>query len=232
MPSYNREDMYIKLLSEKEYTVKELSEKLFVSEPTVRRDVVKLKEKELVTCKRGMVQLKVKYADQRIPLFIRNMENNEAKKAMARYAAEYIKDGDVIMLDGSTSAYYVLFYLQQFKNIMVITSGAKTAVDSAAMGIKTICCGGEMAEDTFSYIGADAEAMLERYNADIAFFSCRGLCEGVATDTSIYENSIRKIMIKNSKKSVLLCDESKMGKKYLNTLCYAKDIDAIITERN
>ncbi len=232
MPSYNREDRYIKLLTEREHTVKELSEKLFVSEPTVRRDIVRLREKELVECRRGIVKLKVKYADQRIPLFIRNMENNDAKREMARRACQYINDGDVIMLDGSTSAYYLLFYLQQFKNIMVITCGAKTAIDAAAMGIKTICSGGELAEESFSYIGTDAESVLERYNADVSFFSCRGLCDDIATDNSIFENSIRRIMIKNSRKSVLLCDESKIGKKYFNTLCRADEIDVIITERN
>ncbi len=232
MSSYNRENKYINLLSEREHTVKELSEKLFVSEPTVRRDIIKLKEKELVECRRGIVKLKVKYADQRIPLFVRNMENNEAKREMARRASQYVKDGDVIMLDGSTSAHYILFYLQQFKNIVVITCGAKTAIDAATMGIKTICSGGELAGESFSYIGTDAESVIGRYNADIAFFSCRGFCDDIATDNSIFENSIRRIMIKNSKKSVLLCDESKIGKKYLNTLCRVDEIDILITERN
>ena len=104
---------------------------------------------------------------------------------------------------------------------MVITSGAKTAVDSAAMGIKTICCGGEMAEDTFSYIGADAEAMLERYNADIAFFSCRGVSDdGFLTDIAPDENNVRKQMIKRSKKSYLLCATEKFGKGYFHNLCH------------
>ena len=39
MPIYERENSYINLLSERSYTVKELSEALFISEPTVRRDI-------------------------------------------------------------------------------------------------------------------------------------------------------------------------------------------------
>ena len=231
MSIFNREEKYLRLLSEREHSVKELSEKLFISEPTVRRDIISLKKKELVASSRGIVSLKSKYADQRIPLFIRNEEYNEAKKEIAIKAALYIKDGDVIMLDASTTAYHLLPHLTAFKNILVITNGAKTAIDAAAMGIKTICTGGEMLPESFSYIGADAETVLSRYNADIAFFSCRGLSEdGIITDNSIPENSIRRIMIKNSRKSYLLCDKSKFGKKYLNTLCYKDDIDSVLSE--
>ena len=185
----------------------------------------------MVISNRGIVSLKSKYADQRIPLFIRNDEYVEAKKEIALKAISLIKDGDVIMLDASTTAYHILPHLVNYKNLFVITNGAKTAIELAAMGIKTICTGGELTMESFSYIGTDSEELLKKYNADISFFSCRGLTEdGLATDNSILENSIRKIMIQNSKKSYLLCDKSKVGKKYLNTLCNTKEITGIITD--
>jgi len=232
MSLYNRENQYINLLAQKPHSVKELSEKLFISEPTVRRDIALLQEKELLTCKRGIVTLKTNSPDQRIPLFIRHLEQNEEKQIIARKALEHIKDGYVIMLDASTTAFHLLPYLTEFKNILVITNGAKTALESASMGIRTICTGGEMALDSFCYVGTDAESILKRYNADIAFFSCRGITEdGIATDNSILENSIRRIMIKNSKESYLLCDETKFKNKYLNTLCDIKEITDVITNR-
>ena len=98
MSVYTRENQYIILLSQKPYSVKELSEKLFVSEPTVRRDIVLLKEKELITCKRGIVALKTNSPDQRIPLFIRHLEQNEQKQSIALKALKLVKDGDVMLL--------------------------------------------------------------------------------------------------------------------------------------
>ena len=134
------------------------------------------------------------------------------------------------MLDASTTAFCLLPYLSEFKNILVITNGAKTALESVSMGIRTICTGGETALESFWYVGTDAESVLKKYNADIAFFSCRGITEdGLATDNSILENSIRRIMIHNSKESYLLCDNTKFGKKYLNTLCNENEITGIIT---
>ena len=176
--------------------------------------------------------MKTNSPDQRIPLFIRHLEQNEEKRAIARKAAHYIKDGYVIMLDASTTAFHLLPHLTDFKNILVITNGAKTALESASMGIRTICTGGELMTESFCYVGTDAESVLKNYNADVAFFSCRGISENnMATDNSILENAMRKIMIKNSKKSYLLCDSSKMGKTYLNTLCNVKELDEVISDK-
>ncbi len=231
MSIYEREQQYINLLSERDFSVRELSEKLFISEPTVRRDITALEKKDIVFCKRGTVKLKINYADKRIPLFIRDLEHQQVKKEIALKALSHIKDGNVIMLDASTTAYHLIPHLASFKNILLITNGAKTALDAAALGIKTICTGGEMTLESFSYIGPDAEATLRNYNADVAFFSCRGLSEdGVVSDNSILENVMRKIMITNSKESYLLCDKSKFGKKYLNTLCNKDDLSGVITE--
>ena len=231
MSIYEREVKYINLLSEREHTIRELSSKLFLSEPTVRRDILILERKDIVTRKRGIVKIKINVADKRIPLFIREMEQLQEKKEIALKAISHIKDGDVIMLDASTTAYCILPHLADFKNIFVITNGAKTALELAAMGIRTICTGGEITKESFSYVGTDAESILNQYNADVAFFSCRGITEdGIVTDNSILENSMRKIMIKNSEKSYLLCDKSKLGKTYLNTLCHTEELDGVITD--
>lgn len=232
MSLFNRENQYISLLAQKPHSVKELSEKLFISEPTVRRDIILLKEKEILSCKRGIVTLKSKSPDQRIPLFIRHLEQNEEKQIIAKKAVQHIKDSYIVMLDASTTAFHLLPHLTEFKNILIITNGAKTALEAISMGIKTICTGGEIMPESFCYVGTDAESILKKYNADIAFFSCRGLSDdGIATDNSILENSIRRIMIKNSKESYLLCDNTKFKKKYLNTLCNIKEISGIITNK-
>ena len=230
MSVYSRENQYVNLLAQGPRTVKELAEKLFISEPTVRRDINILKKKELLACNRGTVMLKTNSPDKRIPLFIRNLEQNEAKEIIAKKALSHIQNGYVIMLDASTTAFHLIPYLVYFENILVITNGAKTALEAASMGIRTICTGGEMTFESFSYIGADAESVLNRYNADVAFFSIRGVNENIASDNSIFENNLRKIMIKNSKESYLLCDKSKFGKTYLNTLCRIEDINGIISD--
>ena len=77
-------------------------------------------------------------------------------------ASQHIRDGMVIMLDGSTSAYHLVPYLSRFKDIIVITSGAKTAVALAELQIPVYCTGGRMRTNSFSYVGREAEEMVER----------------------------------------------------------------------
>ena len=231
MSTYKREAEYIKLLASREYTVAELAERLFISEATVRRDICALKEKEILASKNGVVSLKVSFSDKRIPLFIREAEQNEEKKSIAIRASKEVKDGDVVMMDASTTAYHLLPHLANLKNIILITNGAKTALEAVALGIKTICTGGEMTPESFSYVGADAESVLRRYNANVAFFSCRGITDsGLVTDNSILENSMRRIMLENAERCFLLADKSKLGKKYIQTLCHTRDLDGVISE--
>ena len=231
MAIYNREDEYIKILSERDHTVRELSRKLFISEPTVRRDVLVLKDKNIVECKRGLVSLKLATPDARVPMFLRNLAHTDEKDAMARKCAAEIKDGYTVMLDASTSAYCVVPYLRDIKNLFVITNGAHTAIALAAMGIKTLSVGGEITSDSYCCLGPDAERTLSAYNADVAVISCRGIDAGGAlTDSTIHENAIRRIMMKNSRKTIVLCDSSKLGKTYLHTLCHASEVDEIICD--
>ena len=88
-----------------------------------------------------------------------------------------------------------------------------------------------MINGSYSYVGGDALSAISKYNADIAFFSCRGLSDdGIPSDTSIEENDVRRAMIKNAKRKILLCDSKKTGKTYLNNLCMPDEIDLVICD--
>ena len=136
----------------------------------------------------------------------------------------------VLMLDGSTSAYYMVPYLAAYKDLIVVTSGARTAVSLGEHGIKVFSTGGQMMPHSFSYIGEAAENFVRHFNADICFFSCRGVSDdGVMSDVSIEEMILRKAMMEQSKKKVLLCDRNKFGKKYLYNLGNIDELDAVVS---
>lgn len=232
MPFYEREDRIINILLQKEVmSVNELADKLYISKPTLRRDLTKLEEKGIITRTHGGASLIKKPADANIPFSLREQEQNNAKDIIAQKALTFIKDGDTIMLDGTTSAYYIVPYLADFHNIIVITSSAKISFMLGQMGIRNICTGGHMITKSFSYVGSDAEAMVSRYNADVLFFSCRGLSEnGLLSDNSIEENLLRKAMMRRAGKKIFLCDSSKIGKVCLHNLCHISEVDEIICE--
>ena len=232
MPFYEREERILNALLEKDtIRVQELADKLYISVPTLRRDLAKLEAMGKVIRTHGGARLRKSPADKQIPIVLREQEQNSAKDIIGRKAAALVKDGDIVMLDASTSAYSIIPYLGDFNDLIVITSSAKAAVLLGQMGIQTICTGGRMITHSFAFIGDDAERTLRSYNADIAFFSCRGVSvDGRLTDKSVEENALRKVMLQQSKKNVLLCDSSKLGHIFLNTLCGVSEIDDIICE--
>lgn len=232
MPFYEREEKLLGMLMQKDsFSVNELAAKLYISVPTVRRDLIKLEKKGLVQRTHGGVRLVRNPADAKIPFILREQEHDRAKTIMAQAAAKLISDNDTIMLDATTSAYHIIPHLADFKNLIVITSGAKASFALGQIGISHICTGGNMLNRSFSYVGNDACRTIANYNADILFFSCRGLSsDGYLSDNSAEENLVRRAMMRRAKKKILLCDSSKIGKIYLNNLCHISEIDGILCE--
>ena len=231
MANDSRDEEYLKLLSIRDYTVKELARTIFISEPTVRRDLIRLKEKNLVICERGRVRLKTGAAEQNLPFLIRACERLDEKLAIAAKAIEVVKDGDTIMMDGSTTVQCLIPYLLKRKKIVVVTTSPRTALELSTSGIQCACTGGVMYRKGLFCYGPYAEEILKHYYADVAFFSCAALdSDGTASDTFLYANTQRRIMIENSKKQYLLCDSSKLHRRLNHTLCNVKSLDGVFCD--
>ena len=215
-----------------EISVRELAEKLHFSEPTIRRDLTELEKRGILTKHYGGAVLHAGAADREIPFVLRENEMSRTKAKMGLLAMQYISDGMVIMLDGSTSAYHLVPYLSKYKDIIVITSGAKTAVALAELQIPVFSTGGKMRTNSFSYIGKEAEDAVSRYNADILFFSCHGLSGGgMMSDPSVEECHLRQVMMEKSRKKFLLCDSSKFDKVYFYDMGDVSRLDGVISDQ-
>lgn len=212
-------------------TVRELAALLYVSEPTIRRDFTELADKGILTKVYGGAVLNQGAADREIPFFFRQQEKSSVKAHIGALAARLVRDGMVVMLDGSTSAYHLVPYLARKKDLIVVTSGAKTAVALAEANIRTFCTGGQMLIHSFSYVGEQAERFVRNINADILFFSCHGLSDsGYMTDLSIEEANLRKVMFEFSRQKYLLCDSSKFGRSCFYNVGHIRDVDGVLSE--
>ncbi len=228
-----RERMILEsLLANKSVTVKKLAADLYASEPSIRRDLASLEKQNLLRrVHGGAVLLESALSELKIPFAIRELEQSDAKIIMARKAIDLVHDHDVIFLDASSSAYTLIPFLATRKNITVITSGVKTLTKLAEYHINAISTGGRLLNSCMSLVGEEAYGVIDNFTADIVFFSCRGLsADGKLTDISDGEDLVRRRMIKNAKKSYLLCAGEKIGKTYYHNLCTAGDITGIISE--
>ncbi|MBP3388273.1 MAG: DeoR/GlpR transcriptional regulator, partial [Clostridia bacterium] len=69
-----------------------------------------------------------------------------------------------------------------------------------------------------------------RFNADLAFFSCRGIHpESGITDSTEEEADIKRTYIRQSHHAFLLCDSSKIGKQYFSKVGGLNAVHKILT---
>lgn len=220
------------LYKKKTATVGELCRDLYISEPTVRRALCALSSLGLIIRTHGGALYKGD-PGANLPLAFREREHSEAKATIAKRCLSLIKDGDTIMLDGSSSALALLREIKDKRNVCVITNSAKAALILEDAKIKTYVSGGELAEGSFCYVGSFAERFIRSFSADACFFSVRTLTrDGKLTDNAIAENLVRRAMLENSTKHYLMLDSYKVGEPCLGTLCTLDEIDRVISEED
>ena len=218
------------LKRQRSVSVTQLSKELFASEPTVRRDLAYLEKQGYLKRVYGGAVLGGA-PDREIPYNVRTEEQEDAKAIIARKASAFLHKGDVVFLDGSSTAARMVDPISEVEDVLVVTSGAKTAIALAERDVRVISTGGQMITHSFSYVGSHAEACVRSIRADVVFFSCRGLSdEGEMTDISIEEINLRRAMLERARTRVLLCDSSKFGKQYMYSLGYRDTLDAVISE--
>ena len=205
---------------------------MYTSESSIRRDLASLEKQQLIKRTHGGAVIEENsISSLKIPFVIRELEQSEAKIAIAKEAIAYVNDYDVIFLDASSSAYNLVPFLKTKNHLTVITSGIKTLLKLGEYGIKAVSTGGELLSSCQSLVGPEAFKTIQRYNANAVFFSCRGLSEdGMLTDISESENYVRQHMINHAEKQFLLCAENKFGKKYFHNLCSVNEITKVICE--
>ncbi len=231
MYNLERQEEIIKILEKsKSISVTKLAKLLYVSQPTIRRDLSVLVEQGKVQRTHGAVVLR-KGSDAEIPLMFREDQNNASKKLIAEKASKLISDGNVIFLDASSTVSYLIPHLEKFNDIIVVTNSPKTSMKLGERKIKNYCTGGLLLMHSVAFVGSEAEKFIANINADIFFFSSRGYTEnGMITDSSEREVTVKKAMLKNANKVYYLCDSSKKNQKYAFNICNVKDIDGIIDE--
>lgn len=226
-----REQFIIDLLNKTRFaSVKHIAEVTFTSESSIRRDLTRLENAGIVKRSYGGVTL-CDEETEAPPIYMRKDKNRQAKKNIAERASVLLKDGMTVILDSSTTAFYMLKYIAEHKNMTVITNSLLTATATAEAGINLYSSGGSSVNGSLALTGAYAEETLEKVYADIVFFSSFAISDdGVISDCNEAENKIRKTMLKRAKTKVLLIDKSKFGKMSTHVLCRLDEIDHYFTD--
>ena len=219
------------LQQEKSLSVHRLARLLSISESSVRRDLAALEELGKIKRTFGGAVL-FEAAEREVALAYRSSRMISQKAQIARQAAAYLKDGMLIFLDASSSAAQLVPHLEGLKDITVVTNSPLTSMQLGERKIRNYCTGGLLLHHSVAYVGSSAAEFLERFTADALFFSCRGFADGVLSDSMEEEVLIRRVMLRNARRKIFLCDSSKYGLSFPYRLCRSEELDAVLTENS
>lgn len=230
MSRAERQRLIVELLQQCKFLrVEELSQLLYTSPSSIRRDLSVLEAKRQVRRSHGGVTL---FEEETAAFDVRIRKNIVGKKRIAKKAAALLQDNLSVMLDGSSSAMYMLPYLKEHKGITVFSNNLKTVSGAIEAGLRTYCLGGEALDKSAVLSGTYTDEAAEKIYPDLLFFSSQCLSdEGEITDSSETENRLRKIMLRNAEKTVFLCDSDKLGKRSLHRLCHIGDADYVFFDQ-
>jgi len=213
--------------------VPELARLLEVSEGTIRNDLRSLSQAGQLKRVRGGAVANGHGAAVHSPAFTaRARVSEEAKRRIARWAAELVEDGDTLLFDASTTVYYLADFLKDRRNLTVVTNGIEIARSLAHNpSNNVILLGGLMRADGTSVSGTLSHKLLEDLYIKTAFLSCTGLTlEAGLMEVHLDEAQLKRKMIQVAKSVVTLIDSSKFGKIDLTPFASLDQITHIFTD--
>ena len=231
MLRHERAQQILALLSQRgSMTVDALSRELYVSQPTIRRDLSQMqREGLLVRTHGGAVALGDGKAE--IPVSMRSTLHMPEKLRLDRTAAQLVKNGSVLFIDASSTALHIIDHLSAFDGLKVITNSMQALLLLNKYGIRAYCTGGQLIGQSLAFAGSAAERMIADFNIDIMFFSSSGVSErGWIVDYGEEETELRRMVLRQSAKTVFLCDHSKFGVASTYNVARLSDVDVIITD--
>ena len=210
--------------------VSELSKLFSVTEETIRRDLEKLERENLLRRSHGGA-VSIQKEQTEISYLEREITNSEEKRAIALEAVSLIQPGEQIILDASTTAWYMAKELPDFP-LTVITNSIKVAVElSKKEKVRVISTGGMLSPKSLSYVGPLAENSLTTYHVNKAFISCKGVhLQGGLTDTNEWQALLKRQMMNIAEQTILMADSSKFDTQTFVTIASLSEVALIITD--
>jgi len=188
----------------------ELSQRLQISEDTVRRDLRELGDSGLLLRVHGGA---LPRSPAMAPYATRRAQSPAAKAAIAAAAARLVRPGQVVILDGGTTTLQVAAHLPRDLVATVITNSPPIAVALADHPcVEVILTGGRLLKTSLVTVGTATVETLRGIRADILFL---GVCSlhpdvGIST-TDLEEAYIKRAMIASAAEVVALAAAEKLG---------------------
>jgi DeoR/GlpR family transcriptional regulator of sugar metabolism len=230
LPADRRKSILEQILNKGSANTEALAREYRVSAMTIRRDLRILESQRLIHITHGGA-VPVNFLHEDLPYESKQVSCQEAKRAIAKAAAELIEDDSCIILDAGTTTMELALRLRS-RRLTVITTDLQIAlVLSKSPDITVHMPGGVVEGHTGALIGEATLDYLASVNAAQAFIGSNvwNNHHGVASTTT-FKQHLKRRMMASARQSILLADSSKYGAYSTWRFAALKDFSHIFTD--
>ena len=211
----------------------DLARSLHVSTETIRRDLILLEKKGVLTrVYGGAVTLSRHLSAGPVYLQQRREINASAKQVIGTIAATMVLPGQVVFIDVGTTAQQVAVALSVDFEGTVVTNSLLVAQEFAESSkAKVLLASGRLRPREWSVVGGSTCEFLNTMYPDVAFLSSEGVDATAGfTDHDPEAVSVKRVVARNSGRAYVIADSSKHGKVGRFAFCTWHDVRGLITD--
>lgn len=191
-------------------SVVDLAKHFHVTPATIRRDLETLEEQGSVKRFFGGVEYILAQGEY-VQYQTSRTDFTPAKMAIAAKAAEMISSGDTIFLNSSSTALYILDYVDNIQ-ASIITNNARAIECDIPEAVDLILTGGEVIANRQSMVGEFALDTTRKVMANKCFLGVHGISAAGVTSSFLQEVAVNRSMLAQcTGPKVVVADSSKIG---------------------
>jgi len=204
---------------------KTLSEALGLSEDTIRRDLRELAAEGLLQRVHGGA---LPLAPAEADFAGRQQLATGDKLAIGRAAARMVRPGQVVFIDGGTTAVQMARHLPAALRATVVTHSPSVALELVGhAGVEVVLIGGRLFKHSVVAVGAAAMEAIARIRADTFFMGVTGVqADAGLTTADLEEAHIKRALMGAAAETVVLASSEKIGAA---SACVIQPLGASVT---
>ncbi len=216
--------------------VSDLTQRLGVSDMTVRRDLEALARDGLIEKVHGGAVLPGAPSSHEPGFETKLVLEQPEKAAIGRAAANLVKPGTAIAVSAGTTTFALAQCLLDVPGLTIVTNSLRVAnlFSNARPGNGThasVILTGGIRTPSDALVGPVADLTIRSLHFDTLFLGCYGIDPSAGLTTpNLAESETNRTFIKLARRVVVLADHTKWGTVGLSSFASLNEVDVLITE--
>ncbi len=218
--------------------VSDLTQRLGVSDMTIRRDLEVLARAGLIEKVHGGAVLPGVPSSHEPGFDAKSVLQRPEKEAIAKAAAALVTPGTAIALSAGTTTFELARHLRDIPRLTVVTNsvraaslmeGDRTAGGGAARSAVILTGGVRTPSDAL--VGPIADLVIRSLHFDLLFIGCHGIEPAAGLTTpNLAESETNRAFVHSARRVTAIADHTKWGMVGLSSFADLDDVDTLITD--